>query len=150
MHDNLTGLANRALFDEELAKTLARARRDHSPVTVLFVDLDDFKSINDRFGHGAGDHVLRTVGAPLVATGREGDSVARLGGDEFTMLLPAVGPDEAARISRSASARWSEQPIEVGTELLCITPSVGAASLPRRRHHRRGAAARRRPWRCTA
>ena len=91
VHDNLTGLANRALFDEELDKTLARARRDGTPVTVLFVDLDDFKSINDRFGHGAGDHVLRTVGARLVAAGREGDWVARLGGDEFTMLLPGSG-----------------------------------------------------------
>jgi len=96
---------------------------------VLLIDLDHFKSINDRFGHGAGDHVLRTVGARLVATGRHGDSVARLGGDEFTMLLPGAGPDEArhvcARIRDAVRA-----PIEVGTELLCITPSVGAACFP--------------------
>jgi diguanylate cyclase (GGDEF)-like protein len=129
VHDNLTGLANRALFDEELDKTLSRARRDNSPVTVLFVDLDDFKSINDRFGHGAGDHVLRTVGARLVATGRNGDWVARLGGDEFTMLIPGAGAEEAGRIS----ARIREAircPIDLGTDLLCITPSVGAASYP--------------------
>jgi len=129
VHDNLTGLANRALFDEELAKTLARARRDSTAVTVLFVDLDDFKSINDRFGHGAGDHVLRTVGARLVTTGREGDSVARLGGDEFTMLLPGAGPDEARHICERIRDAVRE-PIVVGTELLCITPSVGAACFP--------------------
>ncbi len=129
VHDNLTGLANRALFDEELEKTLARARRAGSPVTVLFVDLDDFKSINDRFGHGAGDHVLRTVGSRLVAAGRQGDWVARLGGDEFTMLLPDSNADDARRISARIRAAIRE-PIEVGTELLCITPSVGAASFP--------------------
>jgi diguanylate cyclase (GGDEF)-like protein len=129
VHDNLTGLANRALFDEELAKTLARARRDQGSVTVLFVDLDDFKSINDRFGHGAGDHVLRTVGARLVQTGRAGDSVARLGGDEFTMLVPGAGADEAERIAARIRAAVRE-PIDVGTELLRITPSVGAACYP--------------------
>src|SRR6478752_1100373 len=129
VHDNLTGLANRALFDEELAKTPARGRRDATAVTVLLVDLDDFKSINDRFGHGAGDHVLRSVGARLVATGRQGDSVARLGGDEFTMLLPGAGPEEARRICERIRDAVRE-PIEVGTELLCITPSVGAACFP--------------------
>ena len=129
VHDNLTGLANRALFDEELDKTVARARRDGSPVTVLFVDLDDFKSVNDRFGHGAGDHVLRTVGARLVSAGRQGDWVARLGGDEFTMLLPGSGPDDAERVAARIREAVRE-PIEVGTELLQITPSVGAACFP--------------------
>jgi diguanylate cyclase (GGDEF)-like protein len=129
VHDDLTGLANRALFDEELDKTLARARRDQTPVTVLFVDLDDFKSINDRFGHGAGDHVLRTVGERLVTTGRKGDWVARLGGDEFTMLLPGCGPADAERI-RARLRDAIRQPITVGTELLSITPSVGVACFP--------------------
>ncbi|MGZ4796576.1 MAG: diguanylate cyclase [Acidimicrobiia bacterium] len=129
VHDNLTGLANRALFDDDLDKTLARAHRDGHAVTVLFIDLDDFKTVNDRFGHGAGDHVLRTVAARLVDAGRKGDSVARLGGDEFTMLLPgasrATAEHVAARVREAIRV-----PIVLGEELLTINASVGIASTP--------------------
>lgn len=127
VHDNLTGLANRALFDSELEKVLARAGRDQVPVTVLFIDLDDFKSVNDRAGHGAGDHVLRTVAARLVGAGRKGDSVARLGGDEFTMLLPGSNREDAAQIAQRV-ARAICEPIVLGEELLTIHASVGLAT----------------------
>ncbi len=129
VHDGLTGLANRALFDTELDKTLARSRRDGSPTSVLFIDLDDFKSVNDRFGHGAGDHVLRTVAARLVATGRHGDSAARLGGDEFTMLLPGAGRHEADIVA----ARLHDAmrvPIPIGEHDLTMHVSVGVATYP--------------------
>ena len=129
LHDPLTALPNRVLFQDRLWHALNRGKRERTPTCVLIVDLDDFKSINDRFGHGAGDHVLRTVGTRLVAAGREGDWVARLGGDEFTMLLPGSGREHADRVA----ARIREvvrEPIDVGTELLCITPSVGAACFP--------------------
>jgi diguanylate cyclase (GGDEF)-like protein len=129
VHDGLTGLANRALFDEELEKTLARARRDGSSVTVLFVDLDDFKSVNDRFGHGAGDHVLRTVAARLVESARQGDSVARLGGDEFVMLLPGSGHDDDGHVAERVRGAIN-RPIALGDEQLRIAASVGAACFP--------------------
>ncbi len=129
VHDGLTGLANRALFDTELDKTLARSRRDGSPISVLFIDLDDFKSVNDQFGHGAGDHVLRTVATRLVATGRHGDSAARLGGDEFTMLLPGAGRLEAETVATRLHDAM-RVPILIGDHALTMHVSLGIASFP--------------------
>ena len=129
VHDGLTGLANRALFDTEIDKALARSRRDGSPISVLFIDLDDFKSVNDRFGHGAGDHVLRTVAARLVETGRHGDSAARLGGDEFTMLLPGAGPSEAEIVAGRLHDAM-RVPIPIGDHDLTMHVSLGIASYP--------------------
>lgn len=85
--DDLTGLANRRAFDDELRRELAIARRTQHPLAVLYLDLDGFKSINDRLGHEAGDQVLREVGKRLRHALREGDYVARVGGDEFATLL---------------------------------------------------------------
>lgn len=86
-HDRLTGLPNRALILDRAEQMLARSRRDGSPVAALFIDIDDFKNINDTFGHDAGDRLLDAVGARLTAALREGDTVGRLGGDEFVVLL---------------------------------------------------------------
>ena len=128
-HDALTGLANRALSEDELEKAIARAIRDRAPLSLLFVDLDDFKSVNDRFGHGAGDHVLKTIANRLVAAGRTGDSIARRGGDEFTMMLPGAGPVDAAAIAERLRVVIS-QPIVLGEELLHVHASVGVATTP--------------------
>lgn len=86
-HDSLTGLPNRALFMERLLHAQSRAKRQQTCVGVIFLDLDNFKVINDSLGHEAGDHLLKTVAERLVACVRPGDTVARLGGDEFTILL---------------------------------------------------------------
>ena len=93
--DFLTGALNARAFFEKAEIEIARARRYGRPLTVAYLDLDDFKSINDRFGHSHGDTVLQLVAATLMKNLRQTDSVSRLGGDEFVLLLPEIGYDQA-------------------------------------------------------
>ncbi|GAA1426957.1 hypothetical protein GCM10009616_02870 [Microlunatus lacustris] len=95
-HDSLTGLPNRAQSLELLSGTLSRAQRSGAMIGLLFVDLDGFKAVNDTFGHGAGDQVLRTVAQRMTTVVRGGDVVGRLGGDEFVLLLEPVIDEESA------------------------------------------------------
>ncbi|MGK2857620.1 MAG: diguanylate cyclase domain-containing protein [Thermoanaerobaculia bacterium] len=94
LHDVLTGLPNRALFCDRLEHGIAQVARHFRPLAVIFVDLDEFKLINDTHGHDAGDNVLRTIASRLRASTRSDDTVCRFGGDEFLYLLMEV-PDEA-------------------------------------------------------
>lgn len=94
--DDLTGVINRRSFFEAAQQEINRARRNRHPFTVAYLDIDDFKLINDHFGHSAGDKVLRTVTQMIKSTLREIDVVARLGGDEFVFLMPETD-DEAAQ-----------------------------------------------------
>jgi diguanylate cyclase (GGDEF)-like protein len=100
-HDSLTGLPNRALIFDRAEQMTARARRDHTGVAALFIDLDQFKDVNDTFGHAAGDELLRQVSHRFNAVVRETDTVGRLGGDEFVVLIETADgvpdPEEVAR-----------------------------------------------------
>jgi diguanylate cyclase (GGDEF)-like protein len=129
-HDSLTGLPNRRLFLDRLAQALARSRRTGEPLALLFIDLDHFKEINDRLGHGAGDVVLRAVAERLVAEVREIDTVARLGGDEFIILLDAT--EDRAVIAKIATAVLTvlAAPVALDGESVAIGGSIGISCYP--------------------
>ncbi len=121
-HDPLTGLPNRALF----RKRLDRALDDSNAVGVVFVDLDDFKRINDSLGHSAGDAVLIAVAGRLIPCVRAGDTIARLGGDEFTVLLEhCTAADAIGVVERFYEAL--REPIMVDNREVVISPSIGIA-----------------------
>jgi diguanylate cyclase (GGDEF)-like protein/PAS domain S-box-containing protein len=130
-YDTLTGLPNRALLAERLARAVVRARRQETRVAVLFLDLDRFKDINDSLGHAAGDRMLKAAAARLLATVRETDTVARLGGDEFTVVLedltePLGAEEMAARIVAAFA-----EPLDLdGRAETVISPSIGVALYP--------------------
>jgi diguanylate cyclase (GGDEF)-like protein len=131
LHDPLTDLPNRILVLDRAEQILARARHQDAPVTALFVDIDGFKQINDRYGHQAGDEVLRHVGARLNAILRDSDTVGRLGGDEFVMLVDSLGPDAAPELVAERILDVLRQPIELihapGTAV-SLTASIGIAT----------------------
>jgi diguanylate cyclase (GGDEF)-like protein/PAS domain S-box-containing protein len=127
LFDPLTGLANRAFFHEQLEHAVSMRTENPPGTAVVFVDLDEFKQINDQYGHSVGDEVLAALGERLKSVIRAGDSVARLGGDEFAVLLTAVrDPAEPAIVAE----RLIEQitaPIEVAGRHLSVTASIGIA-----------------------
>ena len=127
--DSLTDLPNRVLLGQRLAEAIQTAAGGGTDVTLLLMDLDNFKEINDSFGHQAGDAVLRLVGPRVRDQLRQGDTVARLGGDEFAALLPGAGLDEAVRIAQ-AILRALEQPVAVEGQLLDVRASIGIAAFP--------------------
>ena len=124
--DSLSGLRTRRRFEEEVRAAMARASRDSTTGALLMLDLDHFKSINDSYGHPAGDQLIREVAAVLRRRTREGDVLGRLGGDEFAVALPSCRPDEASVVAEAiVSAIRGHEPEDpkVGT----VTASVGVA-----------------------
>jgi diguanylate cyclase (GGDEF)-like protein len=127
LHDPLTGLANRVLFREHADRALARSRRRRSSVAVLFLDLDDFKVINDSLGHRAGDRLLIEVARRLSAALRTEDVAARQGGDEFTVLVERVASvGEAEALAERIAAELS-RPIDLEGRRLVVRASIGIA-----------------------
>lgn len=129
LHDPLTGAGNRDLFESHLRVALARAARTHERVAVLYLDLDSFKEINDRFGHAAGDRLLRTVVEKLRAALREADTIARLGGDEFGLILADVGDaNDVARLAEKLTGVVADA--AALAQVPQATASIGIALYP--------------------
>ena len=128
LHDGLTGMANRALFLDRARQALARARRSRTPLVVLFIDLDDFKTVNDSLGHGTGDTLLVAVANRLAGALRPSDTIARLGGDEFAILVEdLVDPGDAARAAQRVMESL-EQPFDVIGREVYVSASIGIAA----------------------
>ena len=126
-HDELTGLANRALFLDRMDHALRVARPDHDPVVVLFVDLDDFKSVNDALGHGVGDQLLRAIAERIRDVSGSGDTPARLGGDEFALLLEDRGGVDRALDVAERLLEALRRPVQLAGYDLAVLASVGVA-----------------------
>jgi diguanylate cyclase (GGDEF)-like protein len=131
--DELTGLANRRAYSRQLTR-LQRGRGDHE-VAVLMIDIDRFKQVNDRYGHTAGDDVLRRMGALLLERAGAGDLVARLGGDEFVIVLDEIGPVEAEARGRDLVRSVAAQPWRSVADGLAVTVSVGLSCGPAHQLH---------------
>ena len=127
LHDPLTGLPNRTLFADRLRQILARARRRKSETSVLFMDLDNFKVINDSLGHKAGDRLLVSASKRISTLLRPEDTVARLGGDEFIFLLEDTGAQDAVRVAERILKRIQE-PFSLGGRRFFVTASIGVAT----------------------
>jgi diguanylate cyclase (GGDEF)-like protein/PAS domain S-box-containing protein len=127
LHDPLTGLANRVLFADHVERALASRRRGRTKVALLFLDLDDFKVVNDTLGHRAGDRLLIEVARRLSEATRDGDIAARQGGDEFTVLLDRVHGVEDAVASAERLAAALRRPIELEGLNIAIAVSIGIA-----------------------
>jgi diguanylate cyclase (GGDEF)-like protein/PAS domain S-box-containing protein len=126
-HDPLTGLANRALFSEQLDQAVRRRGRIGAGLALLFVDLDSFKAVNDLHGHGLGDDLLIQVADRLQATLRDADAIARLSGDEFAVLFEAVAVDFTPRSGAERLIKAFAEPFRVGSSEIFVTASVGVA-----------------------
>jgi diguanylate cyclase (GGDEF)-like protein/PAS domain S-box-containing protein len=124
-HDPVTKLANRALFSDRVEHALMRAQRGVHEIAVMFIDLDDFKTVNDSLGHAAGDEVLQEVGRRLKIAVRPGDTVARFGGDEFAVLLDGVSGSSDAADAAARILRALDLPIEIEGKNVFPRASVG-------------------------
>ncbi len=126
--DGLTGLANRRVFEEVLAREVARSRRTLEPLSLVVFDVDYFKRVNDSLGHQAGDDVLRRVAKALAAAARDIDLVARYGGEEFTVILPNCSLDDAVRVAERMRSGVSG--VGGDDDLPGVTLSAGVAAIP--------------------
>lgn len=127
--DSLTGLLNRHTFLQLADKEFARARRYSRPLSVIMIDIDHFKSINDRHGHAAGDEVLRGMSAICQSNLRDSDLLGRVGGEEFVLVLPDTPQTNAVRVAERMREQLAKSPIQPASLNLTITASFGVTSL---------------------
>lgn len=130
-HDALTDLPNRNLVRDRVAMALARARRDGTGLALMYLDLDDFKPVNDRFGHAVGDGLLQQVAQRLKHCVRASDTVGRMAGDEFVVLLAQLhAPEDAALVAEKIRAALCE-PFDVAGNAVLVSPSIGLVGYPK-------------------
>ena len=127
LHDVLTGLPNRALFNDRLEHGIAQAKRHGWTLAMMFVDLDQFKRINDTYGHDAGDVVLQTTAQRLKESTRGDDTVSRQGGDEFLYLLTEIHDEKDIAMIAEKVIQTIQVPCNVRIRGLNINPSIGAS-----------------------
>ena len=137
MHDPLTDLPNRRLFEERLIATMEEARLNRTTVACLVIDVDNFKTINDTLGHGAGDQLLRALAVRLSWHMSPRDILARTGGDEFTALLAGVSDEHHLRFIASAMMSAGSVPMSIEGQSVDVRISIGNSPLPRRRRRHR-------------
>jgi diguanylate cyclase (GGDEF)-like protein len=129
-HDALTGLANRNLLSDRLNHAISQTGRQEGQLAVLFLDLEDFKEVNDAYGHDVGDGVLRCAAERLKACVRAGDTVARMGGDEFVLVLENIaGQGDVDHVIEKIKAGF-EQPFDVESHSIILGISIGSALYP--------------------
>lgn len=130
-YDSLTHLPNRALFNDRLQQAIAAAQRHKEYLALMFLDLDKFKPVNDTYGHGVGDMLLKEVALRIQGCLRESDTAARLGGDEFVVLLPTIEAEQDAQKVGEKILAALNQPFELGGHTLAISSSIGIAAYPK-------------------
>ena len=143
--DSLTGLHNRRAFEEMIQREVQLAARDNTPLTLLMMDLDHFKQLNDTWGHALGDRALRTFGGVLLTVTGTHDAVARLGGEEFAILLPGRSARNAVSLAERLRATVEGLRLSEGEELVRFTVSIGLQLVAARRGRLRADAASRGP-----
>lgn len=127
--DSLTGLWNRRYLEEMLELEFRRAKRYKHPVSILIVDLDHFKKINDTYGHLAGDEVLKESAKRILSTIRETDFVGRYGGEEIVVILPETKLDKAIKIAEKIKKAISKEPIKFNSKEIKVTASIGISQI---------------------
>jgi diguanylate cyclase len=132
--DPLTELPNRRAFRDELDRLVALAARNRSPFSLIVLDLDHFKGLNDRYGHGVGDHVLRATGQVIRSALRPNDLAARIGGEEFAVLLPGAKADEARRVGERLRAALAAETFHLDNRPVQTTVSLGIAQAGPQEH----------------
>lgn len=131
LHDTLTGLPNRVLFNDRLEHALAQAKRYNWTLAVMFLDLDKFKEINDLYGHGVGDSLLQIISKRLLDITREDDTVSRHGGDEFLYLLMQIETKNDINLIANKIINSIQQPCHLEGKNIVINPSIGISIYPK-------------------
>ena len=134
-YDTLTGLSNRVMLDDRIATALSGNRQHGGTVGLIYMDLDDFKPVNDTHGHSVGDRVLRIIAERMLNCVRDADTIARVGGDEFIALFPRLTNRVELGAKARAIAECVAQPIALGTTTVTVSVSVGLATYVPGEHH---------------